>query len=131
VSLISVISAQVLDLAALANRYSDVADIYLQGPYLTVQNEDWLWFCFDASGTAPGVDDYPAQHSTRIRALIGRPVRAIMKCRNSRSLNLALSRLPTGGIFIDNEYEVVFTVREIQRRLQSGEDWEYVGQEFM
>jgi len=130
--LIPVYTERVLDLGDLAARYSDVADIYLQGPYLGVQNNDWLSFRIDASNENEAeLDEYYVQHVMRIRALIGRPVKALIECTDWGSANLALSRMPAEGVFVENEYQIVFSLEEIQRRLQAGEDWEHVGQEFL
>lgn len=130
--LISVYTERALDLGDLATRYSDIADIYFYGLYLGVQNNDWLSFRIDASDEGDAVleEDY-TQRVMRVRALVGRPVQALIESSNYESIDLALSRIPAAGVFVENEYEVIFSLAEIQRRLQSGEDWVSVGREFL
>lgn len=130
--MLSVYSENVLDLGDLARRYCDIADIYLQGPYLGVQNNSGLSFRIDTSNAGEAeLEDYYVQHVMRVRALIDRPIEALIEYNNSQSINLALSRMPAADVFVANQYRVLFSLEEIQRRLQAGEDWEFVGEEFL
>ncbi len=129
--LIPILADHRLDLAQLAARYSDAGDIFLQGPYLTVQNDDGLWFCIDASRTDADFDGYPPVEVTQIHALVGRPIEALIECSDPDSINLALSRFPNEEIFVINEYSIVFTIQEIQRRIEAKEDWQKIGKEFL
>ncbi len=127
-----IVSERDLDLPALADLYHDIGKAAVYGERLVVQNDDWGWFHIDLGGTDSVLAEFEPDEKVRLLALIGRPFFAGLPFRNSVSVNLAVSRLPaTDNLFICNEYGVIFTVREIQRRLKSGEEWETVGEEFL
>jgi hypothetical protein len=128
----TIISEQELDIAALANRYRDVGKVFAYETELTVQNDDWGWFRMELIDTAMSLAEFEPGEKVRLLALIGQPFFAALPFRNSASVNLAVSRLPPNdNLFINTEYDVIFTVKEIHRRFQTGEDWETVGKEFV
>ncbi len=132
-----ILSDRKLDLAALLIRYRDAWNIYLQSPYLTVVSEEGPWFCLDIAGGQDLLQAWSVKQTVQVRALIGQPVTAILEYENPhdqerddpRMLSLALSRLPTDRVFVVNDHNVIFAAKEIQRRLQTGEDWKNVGKE--
>jgi hypothetical protein len=129
-----IITEQALDLAALADRYRDIGEIFLNSPQeLIVQNDEKdLWFRIDARCDEDGdINLFDRRDQARVRALIGRPLCASVECSGSDSVNMAVSQLPSEDVFICNDYGIVFTVKEIHRRLKTGEDWEMVGKEFL
>jgi len=122
-----ILSKQKLDLGILVGRYRDVGNAYLRAGVLTIDDRNGLTFHIDPTASEAPFKDYEPEQLARLRALVGRPAVALLQSESSPMINLALSRFPVDGVFIENEHRVIFTVKEIQRRQQLGQDWENVG----
>jgi hypothetical protein len=129
-----IITEQTLDLAALADRCRDIGEIFLNSPQeLIVQNDEKdLWFRIDTRCDDDGdINMFDRRDQARVRALIGRPLCVSVECSGSDSVDVAVSLLPSKDVFICNDYGIIFTIKEIHRRLKAGEEWETVGKEFV
>lgn len=118
-----ILSKRKLDLGLLVGRYRDVGNAYLRGPKLTIDNHNGVWFCIDTTAIEAPFENYKSEELARLRAVIGAPFVAKLESDNLPTINLAIGRFPFDGIFIENEHRIIFTVKEIQRRLRTGEDW--------
>lgn len=116
------ISSMPLDLHELANHYKHCGSVNLQSDKRLVVEGVWGWFALNVEPDAE--DEMSASEIDRIRQSILVPSYCQLEFGSANAAELAVSNfIPRFRVLIDNDFGVLWSLEEVQRRIKAHEDW--------